>query len=379
MSTNACGTNEDRRLFEIVAKRVADRPAAPDQPSGDKAVAADIMRLSLESVRAHIRLTSDARRADGQAFRVYPGYIETTKIGALASREGPLHVCGVYAGLAAACYETANFCLAQASMFPDVGDPTAEISPAPLDKKSPGFWMRDIGKRLDTEAFIEQGRTYLAQDPQRQTTALLLAVLMLRVVWFHELAHCLNGHLEWGSRTYGLTCLFDGADPDLPQPVFPEAHLVEYDADQSALMLACKVQLAGAENITGLLAMPLAQRLHLTLFAAYAVTMILAEWGRAYPFMVRDESHPPATLRLANQVRTVASNVLPLAAEVKTANAAAFDDLRKLSALVPAFPSIDAVVTGPDASALHDGLDRAQDALAELRHRLQPHLYQTIA
>jgi len=309
--------DEDRRLFEIVAKRVANRPAAPDQPSGDKAVAADIMRLSLESHRDHLRLAANARRADGQAFRVYPGYIETTKIGALASREGPLHVCGVYAGLAAACYETANFCL--------------------------------------------------AQDPQRQTTALLLAVLMLRAVWFHELAHCLNGHLEWGSRTYGLTCLFDGADPDLPQPVFPEAHLVEYDADQSALMLACKVQIADAENITGLRAMPLTQRLHLTLFAAYAVTMILAEWARAYPFMVRDGSHPPATLRLANQVRTVASNVLPLAAEVKTANAAAFDDLRKLSALVPAFPSIDAVVTGPDASALHDGLDRTQDTLEEFR------------
>jgi len=140
-------------------------------------------------------------------------------------------------------------------------------------------------------------------------------------------------------------------------------------------MLACKVQTEGAENITGLLAMPLTQRLHLTLFAAYTVSMILAEWARLFPFMVNAASHPPATHRLANQVRTFASAVLPLAPEAQAANLAAFDDLRNLSALVPVFPTIDTVVTDPDALPLHDALNKAQDTLERLRHSLSQYSY----
>jgi hypothetical protein len=165
--------------------------------------------------------------------------------------------------------------------------------------------------------------------------------------------------------------LHEVGDPGTARCDIPEAHLLEYDADQSALMLACKVQTEGAENITGLLAMPLTQRLHLTLFAAYIVSLILAQWARLFPFMVNAASHPPATHRLANQVRTVASAILPLTREAKTANTAAFDDLRKLSALVPVFPTVDTVVTDPDALPLHDALNKAQDELHALRELLR--------
>jgi len=376
VSENEPFSDQDRRLFAAFVARETPHAVAPDQPQGEDAVPADILRLSLESLRDHLRLAGNACRADGQPFRAYPAYVESVKINAITGLEGDLHVLGVYVGLAAACYEMANFSFAQATLFPKIGDPGAEVSPAPLAGMAPGFWMRNIGKRLDAARFVAQGQTYLPRDPQRQTTALLLAVLMLRAVWFHELAHALNGHTGWARCVHGLACLHEVGDPEAARCDLPNAHLLEYDADQSALMLACKVQIAEAETITGLRMLPLTQRLHLTLFATYAVTMILAEWARAYPFMVDERSHPPAIHRLANQVRTVANNVLPLAAEVKTANAAAFDDLRNLSALVPVFPTVDTVVTDRDASALHDGLDKAQQTLERMRARFAAFAYQ---
>ena len=379
MSIVPFGTDEDRRLFAAFVARETRHAAAPDQPQGEAAIPADILRLSLESLRDHLRLAAGARRADGQAFRAYPAYVDSVKVNAVAGLEGDLHLIGVYVGLAAACYELANFCFAQGTLFPDIGDPAAEVSPAPLAGKAPGFWMRDQGKRLEPAAFITQGQTYLPRDPQRQTTALLLAVLMLRAVWFHELAHGLNGHTGWARRIHGLNCLHEVGDPATAHCDIPEAHLLEYDADQSALMLACKVQTEGAENITGLLAMPLTRRLHLTLFAAYTVSMILAEWARLFPFMVNAASHPPATHRLANQVRTFASAILPLAPEALAANAAAFEDLRHLSSLVPVFPSVDTVVTDPDASAMHDALNKAQDALERMRPDLQAFAFHAVA
>ncbi|MBB4267904.1 hypothetical protein [Roseospira visakhapatnamensis] len=367
MSTHHPGSDEDRRLFADFVKRETKHPAAPDQPSGPHAIKADIMRISLESMRDHLALATGARRADGQTFRAYPAYVDSVKINAIAGAESGLHLLGVYVGLAAACYELANFCFAQGSLFPDIGDPSAEASPAPLPGTVPGFWMRGAGKRLDNAAFTARGRAYIPRDSAREHAALLLAILMLRAVWFHEMAHGLNGHAGWARRVHGLTCLHEVGHPDTARRDIPEAHLLEYEADQSALMMVCRVQIGEAENITGLLAMPLARRLHLTLFAAYLVTLILTEWARLFPFMVNAASHPPAIHRLTNQVRTVASNILPLSPAVKAANTAAFDDLRKLSAIVPVFPTVDTVVTDPDASALHDILNRAQDGLEQLR------------
>jgi len=371
VSTDHPGSDEARRLFADFVKQKTKQRAILDQPTGAQAIKADIMRISLESMRDHLRLTAGAKQADGTAFRAYAGYVDSFGISGISGAQAGCHFCALYLGLAAACYEFANFCFSQTDMFRDIGDPDKEISPEPLDRTVPGLWMRGKGRGLETSAFVERGRTYLPRCSERETKALLLALLMLRVVWLHELAHCLNGHVDWSFRAYGLTCLFDGHDPDAPpQPHVPQAHLLEYDADQSALMLACKVQIAEAENISGLLAMPLVQRLHWTLFAAYVVTLILAMHERIYPPPNRN-NHPSPEARLVNQVRTVASNILPLSPAVKAANTAAFADLSRLSALVPAVPDISALVTGSDTAALHDDLDKAQDDLEHLRAHWQ--------
>jgi len=68
------GTDEDRRLFAAFVARETRHAAAPDQPQGEAAIPADILRLSLESLRDHLSLAAGARRADGQAFRAYPAY-----------------------------------------------------------------------------------------------------------------------------------------------------------------------------------------------------------------------------------------------------------------------------------------------------------------
>lgn len=155
----------------------------------------DFLRLALESVRDHMTHSFRTKRRDGTGFRVYPAYLDCISPNAFAGARDDVHLCGVNIGLAVMCFEFALFCLSQPTLFRDVGNADGERAPKPVDGYPPGFWMRESGRALEENVFLDQAQGLIPSDPERYGTAVFLSVLMIRFIWLHELAHCLNGHV----------------------------------------------------------------------------------------------------------------------------------------------------------------------------------------
>lgn len=311
------------------------------------------------------------RRADGREFRVFPAYVDCASADAFAAEVGDLHLCGVTIGLAVSFFEFSLFCFSQASMFEDLGNLSDEESPSPIDGYPPGFWMREPGATLNEDAFLAQARTLLPHDPDRYTLAILLASLMTRFVWFHELFHCLNGHVGLiGSRGSALSF----HENQVREKAGLTAHdlmRLEFDADQSAFHVACKVQLAEIENIEALQNLPKRTRLQLTIFAAYATTWIIEEYNSRLD-QTPSSDHPDPYQRLHNLIRTLASNLAPEIADVSSLHECVLAEMDNLASLVPRFPSGKRMLADMMQSEWQDRLDQHQVALQEMREDLEP-------
>ena len=273
-----------------------------------------IFHTSLESAVEQFRWTSNGRNPVGEPFVLSAEFLDTFSPNALADRWEGQYFLGIHVALFVAINEFAMFCFAQRGFFPELGDPTKEGSPKPWDDRLPGIWLIDNtlhGRGVD----YEHSKHLIPTDPQRYISSQLLAFLMTRFVWLHELVHAFNGHVDLvqhhdiALRLYELPegLNLAGKSKSKNHSLTCEEKQIlrclELDADESAFFANCSVQMRGLENIEGIRELAPDVALRLTVFASYAMVWLFDAF-QDYAKSALGDTHPAPSLRLQNLLQT---------------------------------------------------------------------------
>ena len=356
-------------LFRKFALKELSLPAVTSRDFSQDS-AADFLALSLQSIEEHLFHTQNLRRLSGELFSVQAGYFDCASPNARSVERDGVHLLGFHVGLGAAVFEFSLFCFSQRKIFKNCGDAQSEGNPEAVDGYPPGFWMRERGAVLERDAFLKSANSIIPKCPRRYDMAVLLSILMMRFVWFHELYHAVNGHA-------GLVAVSDirlglsETDKSVSNAIKPETmSLLELDADQSALSALCRVFPAELENIEGLRHLSSQENLTLSLFAAYSSTWILDEYLLRRGVGVPDD-HPHPKDRRQNLVRTFASVFAEKMEGAKEIHDNVLHEMTVLSAIISRFPSGDHLRQEMNDKTLQADLDEKQAKLTALRERLE--------
>lgn len=334
---------------------------------------APLLILSLMSANNYIEMSLATQRPNATRFQTRAAFVDSFDINAFATAQGDLHLCGMHAGLAVFLLKFSLFVLALPGTFAEIGNPAAE---APAH-----FTDTDLLRTFRAE---DAENWFAPKDPNRQAFAEDLAQLLLRYVWFHELYHCLNGHVgflqqfdqraalhEFPAAETALVKRLREATLSLPPDT---RQLMELDADRTALWACFKVQMAGMENIPSIAEHSLEQRLHLTLFSACLMTVL---FDHAAPRADGSDphSHPRADARLQNFIRTVASQLAPQIGDVRPLFLSVMRDMHALRTSFPSLPDIEALYADLMSAETQAPMDAAEDRLDEARKQWEPFAY----
>lgn len=323
----------------------------PDFEKADE----QIFASSLNSFRDLLRYSDGMANADGMPLTVHAGFVEKMTPNALADHHDDVHFIAMHQALMATIVDLCLFLFTQDCVFPNIGDAAGEVSPIYDGDDAPGLFllrMTMAGGSVDprTDHFR------VPRDADRHIAAVYMSILMSRYVWLHELAHCENGH---------VLLLQQGSDSGRVHEVAEPAALVgikrgvsdaeralryglEFDADRAALLHLITVQLAGRENLPGLLAYDDLTRLEMALLGAYLMTWLFEAYQRFMNSM-HGLTHPDPALRLQN----LSASLRALAPELASVE----DSVRaRFNALVGRLPGLHPI----DAHPHHD-----QDGAAE--------------
>jgi hypothetical protein len=264
-----------------------------------------IFHASLQSTRALVGFAQGARNPQGHVLQVIPGFLDRMDPNAIADRSEGVHFLAFNQALLVTVVEFALFVFTQRDCFPGIGNAKGEISPGYAGDHAPGLLLLERtlrGQAVETSTDAVR----VPRDAERHVAAVYLALLMARFVWFHELAHCVNGHVVL-VQDYGIAprlhevepalSVTFAADPEVSCRTGRLLRLLEFDADESALRACLRIQFDGQENIGGIAAINLDTRIELTLFAAHAMTWLFEEY-RNFTRAFRGETHPDPFQRL---------------------------------------------------------------------------------
>lgn len=344
-----------------------------------------LFRDSLLSALAHTRLNQVPCDPSGSPLSVMAGYLETMVPNACADHEGGKHLIAMNNALFVAIQEFAMYCFTQREFFPDLGDPSHETSPPPLDGRVPGLWLLDYTKQ-GGKVEPRHGEAISPRGESRYVASVYLGMLMARFVWLHEFMHCMNGHarlaqrydqtihlneIEEGRPLIGLKRPAGTAPKTLPDRLH---HCMELDADMSAFWGCCQVQLAGRENVEGIAALGRDVGLRLTLFGAYAMTWLFEEFQN-HASATDGKTHPPPYLRLQNLVKTAKRHLEPIDQGFGSANREACAQFDKVRRSIPSLYRSDDLYAGLSNSAIRTALEEYEGELRGLRQDLAPLRY----
>ena len=379
---------ELRPPFDAADKAVVDRYLASRglkafDPFADKDAGRDIIFTTCLAVARWMMEQSFATRTQScRRFRGYPIIVESASPNAFAIDVEGVNVCGVHIGLVVSLFEISHFVFAQATLFPEIGDPSAERSPALPGDSTLSFLMADRLRADPATTGGPVGTEILPQDAQRNLAAHFLTQLMVRFAWLHEQFHALNGHcgvIAAQGRGVALNEMPDdrpvsiveaGQEGDDPQWRLT-LHCMEYDADRTALWAMMRMQESDVEPIDGFAAWPKAIRMKLTLFAGLLITFLFEQAARRRAEKT-DGSHPLAYHRLHNLVRMVASNLLDAEGTTKALFDQVLTEMTRLRKQAPELFSpaqLLADLRDPDWEA---AFDRAEEVLKAAREQFKP-------
>lgn len=277
-------------------------PAKPEE---------QIFTVSLASVKALIGRPDIFKNAGLAGLKVEAGFVELMTPDAHADHVDGVHYLVMHQALLATIIEFALFLFTQSYLLPDIGDATGEASPSFDRGDAPGLHALRItldGSIIDPD----KDRVRVPHCADRHVAAVYMALLMSRFVWFHELAHCINGHVLY-LRHRDLNKTLIGAAPPLSLVALKHKatglneqrqlrHALELDADATAFEWLLRIQNAGAENITGLLGFDEAQRFKMTVIGTYMMTWLFEEYQR-FADARHGLTHPAPRARLTALTR----------------------------------------------------------------------------
>ena len=264
---------------------------------------------SLASIRAQLQAEPVRKsRFAGSDFSIDVGYLESVRPNALANKHGSVHIAAMHTGLAMVILEFAWFVMAQGNVFPEIGSIERETSPTARDGIPPGLSIL-----LQTIEFggVAEGANLTApimpNDPRRSAAAYYLALLMMRFVWLHELAHCQLGHIDFlrdvGGHAESSSLGFDELNlnefgqmaPSLDSRIL---QCLEFEADGYALGQSIGIQVENKENIDGIAALPRDLRLRTALFGIYAISWLMETMASTFTRGRLAITHPAPIRRI---------------------------------------------------------------------------------
>jgi hypothetical protein len=341
--------------FATYAKHHRDAVAfAPDFERADEQVFA----ASLNSFRALTRTYEGASNANGITLTIEAGFVEKMTPNAFADFHDGVHYIGMHQALMATIMDLSLYLFTQSALFSNIGNAAAEDSPRYVGDDVPGLYLL---KMTMTGGLVDPATDHarVPKDADRHIAAVYMAMLMGRSVWFHELAHCTNGHVLFlrsmghnaGVNEVAAPLDLVGFKNDAKQAHDHRAlrHALELDADVTALHNLITIQSEGRENIPGLLAYDNATRLDMTLLGAFLMTWLFEEYQR---FMDSQHglTHPDPAIRLhylassvsaqrpelqVNVARTLQTGLARIAASSAGAAPSALDQTELLAMLSP--------------------------------------------
>lgn len=324
-----------------------------------------LFHISVESARQQFGWTAKGSNLSGHKFSLNAGFVDAFAPNALADAYQGGHFIAMHSALFVAINEFAMFCFAQARFFPDVGDPSVEVSPEPWDHRVPGLWLLDHTKH-GGHVHEMHSRALIPRDSDRFVVSQYLALLMARFVWLHELSHCFNGHVDFVHKHKLALRLYELADPlatlEISKPrtdisleaISETLKCLEFDADRSAFWASCNIQIGALENIEGIAKLDQGLRLRLTLFGSYAMVWLFEQF-QTYLDSQNGASHPSPALRLQNLFRTAQTRILPLSEQMRAAHGQALLQFDAISAVIPGMYGRD------DLRARMEGGSEAQE------------------
>lgn len=267
-----------------------------------------LFHASLTSILSHLH-EMPGRRSEhvDETFRLSLGFLEDVRPNALANKHGNIHIAAMHTGLAMVIMEFAWFCLAQADVFPEIGDPAQELSPKASEGMPPGLSVLIQTVQTDGSVDVKLNTPIMPVDPHRHATAHYLALLMMRFVWMHEIAHGVLGHVDYlqslkadgGSQSLGLNELnlneLVSIHPSIDGRVL---QCLEFEADSWALSQSILIQNAGQENIDGIAALPADLRCRMTLFAIYSMSWLMETMSATFSRGRLAITHPAPIRRM---------------------------------------------------------------------------------
>jgi hypothetical protein len=286
---------------------------APDFERADE----QIFAASLNSFRDLTRSYDGARNSNGTLLRIEAGFLEKMTPNAFADFHDGVHFIGMHQALMATIADLCLYLFTQSALFPTIGNAAGEDSPRYDGNDVPGLYLlrMTIGGGV-VDLTVDHAR--VPKDAERHIAAIYMAILMSRFVWFHELAHCTNGHVLFLQHRQIATSVNEVAEP-LDLVGFKSEttradkngvlrHMLELDADASALLHLIRVQLDGRENIPGLLAYDDATRFDMALLAAFLMTWLFEEYQR---FMDSEHglTHPDPAIRLGHLSQNIVAHL----------------------------------------------------------------------
>ncbi len=332
----------EQQLFKRFAR---ERRNAAAYDAGDKSEEAQLFAVSLSSFQDHLAWTRSAINKQDMGATIIPGYIDLMTLNAFADYHGGTHYIGMHQALFVTILEFAYYCFAQRGFFPGIGNASLETSPEPIDDQAPGLWLLDQTVK-GMRTIPHRANRILPNDPERSVAAVYLALLMVRFVWLHEMAHCMNGHVHYVQSKDLSQSLNEIASQEVLGLVKPvparniqkwDAALrcLEYDADQTAFWGSCQIQIGGNENIQGIAAMDITSRLELTVFGTYAMTWLFETYQNYFKVQY-DSTHPQPVERLQSIFNYAARHITPQEPDFITLQKTALQQFNTIRQKIPA-------------------------------------------
>lgn len=297
----------DISAFEsLVQSRLSCLPFVPSAERLDhQAFASALASFKALSTFAHGMIN-----AKGHTLTYSCGYLDSMTPNAFADLFDDEHVIGMHQALAATIIEFALYVFTQSDQFAGIGDAAAEDSPDPVFGATPGLFLLDKTLRGE-KVVVATDKHRVPKDADRHVAAIYLAMVMIRYVWLHELAHCVNGHVLLLKRMNISTALNEVPDAAMLVGIKKAAldtlraqtmlHGLELEADETALLGLCRVQMADSENIEGIAALDFVTRMEMSLLGAYLVVWLFEEYQR-FAGEMHDQTHPYPQERLRQLV-----------------------------------------------------------------------------
>lgn len=307
------------------------------------------------------------------------GFVDVFQPNALADCAHARHAIALHTPLLAAFNEFAMFCFAQAGVFSDCGDSGLETSPAPWDDRLPGVWLLDVTAQNDS-VDERHSRALIPKCPDRYVLSQYLCLLMLRMVWLHEFAHCFHGHVGLVQDRAIALRLYELPPRNLVEianvPDLDAGRLLkclEFDADAAAFQAMCNIQINDQENIDGIRGLPNGVAMQMSIFACYAVVWLMDAF-QSYLQTHTGHDHPPPSLRLQNMLHIAEEHLFPLG--LRDAHDAALAAFEPLKASIPKMFAHGTLRDMAHSEDAHRALrDYASDQ-AQTQEMLQPYRFQ---